>query len=196
VPFHPKLPELRTFGHELVDALHFRRAAGAGETVFTAVDHPRFLGPERVHEERRMGGDHELGHGRCRPALLRQFRQQPGMELVLGLLDADQLGRVRVMEQGEIGEHLQRAVGGEFRHDRFLERGVLHLQEQAAVGHYLGVDLLQLGNALGELLQHEGEPLVVLFLQILNDVGQLSPVVLRRSCGPASGTPRVLSAVR
>jgi len=94
------------------------------------LDEPEdFVELGRVQEVRRVRRDEDLSTSRCvGTELFGQVPQQRGVELVLGLLDAEQGVRRRVMQERQIGQHLDGAVGDVARQERILERAVLELQ--------------------------------------------------------------------
>ena len=139
----------------------------------------------RRHEDLRGPG--------CLPAFLREPVEQARMEEVLRLLDADERRWSRVMQQYEIGERLQRAVGCESGHDRLPERGVLDLQQQSSVLHPVGGHRLDLGNSLPEPSEYELEVFGMLFGEVLYDVREVGSGLAQPFCGPASGCPRASS---
>jgi len=95
------------------------------------------------------------------------------VEVILRLLDADQLWRLRVVEHGQVGEHLERAIGGELRQNGPLKRCVFDLQQQPAIGHQLRIHFFQARHTLREGRQDVAQTLGILFLEVLDDVGQV-----------------------
>jgi hypothetical protein len=81
------------------------------------------------------------------PAFFRQAVEQSRMQEVLELLDADERRRRRVVQQDQIGKHLQRSIRGKPDEDGVLKWCVLDRQQQAAIRHGLGQDLLDTWNA-------------------------------------------------
>ncbi len=76
-----------------------------------------------------------------------QFGQQPRVQEVFRLLDADELRRRRAVQHHQVSEHFQGAAGGETRQDRLVERGVLDLEQKASIRHCVGDHFLKLGHA-------------------------------------------------
>eukprot|EP00952_Eustigmatos_sp_NYUAD-ZCMA_P002206 9849-Eustigmatos_ZCMA.PRE.1 len=92
------------------------------------------------------------------------------MQVVLRLLDADEGRRLRVMEQHQVGQHLQRAIGGKACEHRVAERRILDLEQQAAIRHRLGQHPLDTRHAPAQHLEDVLEPMGVLLSEILDDV--------------------------
>ena len=120
---HPEIAELGTGVHERQDLFVPRQWVAAGVAEFVAPQHSHFLGTQRVEEERGMGSHEDLRCFGCFPALLRQPVEQARMQEVLRLLDADERRRNRIVQQGQVSEHLERAVRREAGHDGLRKRG-------------------------------------------------------------------------
>ena len=87
-----------------------------------------------------MGGDEYLSATLCvSPELFRQIPQQRGLQLVLGLLDAEHEMRMWILEQDQIGQHLDLAVRDVARRERNLDRPVLESQQHSALLGGLGL---------------------------------------------------------
>src|SRR5690606_28708395 len=70
-------------------------------------------------------------------------------------------------------QHFQGSVRSEPGEDRRRERGVLNLQEESAILHYIGLYSLNPGNSPPKGLEDFLEKLRVLFGQILDDVREV-----------------------
>ena len=145
--------------------------------------------PQTVHEERRMSRDEKLGAVRSRPALVRQLGQQPGVKMVFWLFDADKLRREGIVQESEIGKHLQGAVGSESREDWPVKGSVLDLEQKAAILHRLRVDLLEPGNSCREGPQDAVQALWMPFLEVLDDVGEVVAGLAEALLGTRLGLP-------
>nr|VFK32613.1 MAG: hypothetical protein BECKMB1821G_GA0114241_11183 [Candidatus Kentron sp. MB]VFK35369.1 MAG: hypothetical protein BECKMB1821I_GA0114274_11144 [Candidatus Kentron sp. MB]VFK77249.1 MAG: hypothetical protein BECKMB1821H_GA0114242_11144 [Candidatus Kentron sp. MB] len=123
----PQATHLITIGHELRDLLVIARAPYLAMTIFLdeAKDLIQF---HRIQKIRRMGGDEHLTATISVTAkFLRQFSEQMGTELVFRLFHAQQRMRVRIIEQGQIGEHLDGAIGDITGQERVFEGVVLKI---------------------------------------------------------------------
>ena len=138
-----------------------------------------------------MGRDQELRSLGRGLALLSEHRQQARVQEVLGLLDADEGGRRRVVQHDQVGQHLERAVRREPRQDRLFEGRVLDGQEQAAIGHRRRVDPLDPRHPLLHARVDLRQVLRVALFQELDDVGQVvagpTQALLSASLGLAAG---------
>ena len=118
VPFHPQIAQLSAGvheGHDLGVLAHGVTSCVAG---FVAPQHPHFIGTKRVEEEWRMGGYENLRRRRRSPTLFGQPVKETGMQEILRFLNADERRRNRIVQQGHIGEHLERTVRCEAGHHR------------------------------------------------------------------------------
>lgn len=95
------------------------------------------------------------------------------MKLIFRFLDADKLRRFRIIKQGEIGQHLQGTIGGEFCQNRSLERRILDLKQKPAVLHGFRFYILQAGHPGRKGFQDVIKLIRFLFLEILNDIGKI-----------------------
>ena len=182
--FHPQMAQRGTGLHHLRNARNVLGPDGAGIALLIAVQHPHLVRPHRVQQERRVAGDEHLRpHGR-RPAFLRQLGQQARMQEVLRLLDPDEARRMRVVQHGQVGQHLHRPVRGEAREDRLLERRILELQQQPSIRHRFGIDPLQPRNALAQHGEDRFQPFGVLLLEVLDDVGQVVAALVQALLRP------------
>ncbi len=120
-----------------------------------------------------MGRHHELSPRAGHPAFLGQLRQQPRVQEVLRLFDAGERWRLGVVQQHEIRQHLQRPVGGELREHRLVERCILDLQQQAAVGHRIGQHALDARHAAAQNPEDALELVAMLLRKILDHVRQV-----------------------
>ena len=83
------------------------------------------------------------------------------------------LRRIGVIQQHQVGQHLQRTVRRESRHDRVVERGVLDLEQESSVRHRLGQDSLDPGHPSAQDVEDALQMLRVSLPQELDDVGQV-----------------------
>jgi hypothetical protein len=93
-----------------------------------------------------VGRDQQLSTRRRLATLLRQLRQQARVQKVLWLFDANKRGRRGVVQQHQVRQHLQRAVGREPRKHGVGKRRILNLEQQPAIGHRLCKHLLDTGH--------------------------------------------------
>ena len=77
------------------------------------------------------------------------------------------------MQQRQIGQHLQRAVGSEALRNRAIERRILDLQPQPTVRHGMDRNALNSRHAPPQSSEDSVKPLGVPFAQILDDVGKI-----------------------
>ena len=111
VSLHPEISYQCPFSGEFGNAGLVDGPLAVGVSRVVPPQHPHFIRPQCVQEEGRVGGDQQLRTRNGSPAFLGQFRQQARMQEVLRLFDPDKGRRDGIVEQYEIGQHLQRAVG-------------------------------------------------------------------------------------
>jgi hypothetical protein len=92
---------------------------------------------------------------------------------VLRLFDADEGRRSRVVENHQIGQHLERAIRGEAGEDWLEEGCVLDLEQETPVGHGLGQDALDPRHALPQRGEDLIETMRMLLGEELDDVGEV-----------------------
>ena len=117
--------------------------------------------------------------------LLRQLPKQSRIELVLRFLHSQEWVRFRVVEQNQIREHLDRAVGHVSREEGILEAAVLEPQREATVHGGLGFDGRDARHPRAHHLQNAPESVRVVLVQKpghLGDIVTASREVLRVPC--------------
>lgn len=115
---HPQFTQVGALVQKFLDSWHVSDPSRLGVPIRRPVEHARLFRLKRIDEKGRMGRDDELGVVGGQPALLGQLGQQPGMQVVFRFLDTHESGRFRIVEQGQVGQQLEGAVGGETGQDR------------------------------------------------------------------------------
>ena len=145
-------------GREGLQKLALGRAADGSEAIL--LDQPAYFVKLRpVEEIGRVGGYEHLAAALGVGAeLLHQLPYQRGIELILRFLDRQQRVWVWVVEQDEVGKHLNRPVGYMVGDERILETAVLESENEPAV---LGRLRLHIAHAW-DPLAHSAENLLEL----------------------------------
>ena len=81
-------------------------------------------------------------------ALFGKFRQQTWVEEILRLFDANEWRWGGIMQQHEIGQHLQCSIGSEPGQNGVTEGRILDLQQQMAIWHHFRNNLFDSRHAL------------------------------------------------
>lgn len=101
--------------------------------------------------------------------LLGQVPQQRWIQLVLGFLNAQQRVRIRIVEQDQIRQHLDRAVGNVTGKERIFKSAVLEFEQHATFLRGLGFNLGDAGNSPLQAAENLPEHFRVVPEQILDD---------------------------
>jgi len=127
-----------------------------------------------------VGGHEDLSAAPCVVAeLVPQLVKELRIELILGLLDRKQRVRFRIVEQQQVGEHLDRAIRDVARDERVLEAAVLEAQHQTAVLGGLGLHAVHPRDALAHGLKHPLEAVRVMLVEILGHLRDVVSLVSR-----------------
>ena len=76
-----------------------------------------------------MGRHKKLGVCASRSTLFTEWMQETRMQEIFWLLDANEARRVRIVEQNEVSQHLERAIGRKTRQNRITEWRILDPQQ-------------------------------------------------------------------
>ena len=163
-------------------------AADRGKPVLALFQYPHLVGPERIGKIGLVGGDEDLRRFprvECAAAkVLNQNFQELAMQPFPRLLDADERRRHRGLQNEQVGERLQHAVGQFLGLGGVPEPPVLEAQQQAPVGVALGADPVGVGASFVDLPQDPGKPVLMFAFHELRDVARIVAADVQMFPGP------------
>ena len=104
---------------------------------------------------------------------LRQFLEQFRVELVLRFLDRQQWERLRIMEQHQVGEHLDGAIGDIARDEGILKRAILETEHEPTIFGRFGLYLIYPWHPPSHRVQDDIELLTMVVVEKLRHLGDI-----------------------
>src|SRR6218665_3480176 len=148
--------------------------AGDGREPLVLAQAVNLVEGQRIEEVRGVRGDEDLSTPLGVVAeLLGQFRQQLRVKLVLGLLDSQQRIGLGVVEQHQIGKHLDGAVRDMAGDERVLEAAVLEAQHEPAVFRLFGFHHRDARHPALHGMQHAVEAVAMMLEQVVGHQRQV-----------------------
>src|SRR5208337_5615641 len=99
--------------------------------------------------------------------------EQLRIELILGLLHCEQGMRLRVVEQNEVGEHLDRSVRDVARDEGIPETAILKAQDQPPVHGWLRLDTAYTRHSLAHDMKYAVEAIAMVLVEVLCDLSDV-----------------------